>query len=434
MAFVIVTAWGIRGDVMPYLGIGAALRQRGHDVTLVANPVYEREAKAAGLSFVPVGRDEEYQAFINEPGLWNSDVDVHGRAGIKYFLPSVEQIYRAVVALYRPRETILLASRHGAWIAREQLNIPTIGFRLSPSVLSRYDPMHPLRGFPAWTNPIVRSQRGLRLLYTLKGVRDQIRARYNGPPHLSGWIREFLAEIQRVRRLAGLGESPATPDAAAPALTICFWPSWLSAPQKDWPPNTKVTGFAFYPKPGARVRRSDWADPSRPIVFMRGSAASHQAEFFAEAVKCCLALRRPGVLLTPHANDAPSDLPPGIRHVGFAPLGELFGNAAAVVHHGGVATIGYAVAAGIPQVVAPILGDQFDLGYRMERLGVGSMVTDSPPTARRLARELRSLLQSRSVQRRCEKYGEMVDPDEGLSRAADLIEGVIAERLSGASR
>jgi UDP:flavonoid glycosyltransferase YjiC (YdhE family) len=166
---------------------------------------------------------------------------------------------------------------------------------------------------------------------------------------------------------------------------------------------------------------------------MRGSAASHQKAFFAEAVRCCLRLARPGVLVTPHAADVPPDLPSSVSHVPFAPLGELFGRAAAAVHHGGVGTLAYAFAAGIPQVVLPMMGDQFDLGYRMERLGVGSMLTQTPITAVRLARALQSLCGSDRVRRRCESLRDQVDTQAGCSLAADWIEELIVSRQSRAA-
>jgi rhamnosyltransferase subunit B len=429
MALVIATAWGIRGDVTPFLAIGAELKSRGHEVVLVSNPVYEKDAQQAGLSLVPIGTEEDYHKFVGEPGLWSSDVNVHGRAGLKYILPVVEGMYRAVERLHRPGETVLLASRHGAWIAAERFQIPAIGLRLNSGGLSRVDPMHPPRAFPAWIDPVVRSPRGLQLYYLLKGLRNKRRARA-GKPTLPAWATELLTEIHRVRVLAGLGEFPASKEAAQPALVLCLWAPWFSPPQKDWPAGHKISGFPFYPKPSGTFARTDTPETSRPVVFMRGSAASHQRAFFAEAVECCRILGRPGVLLTPHAADIPPDLPAGIRHVTFAPLTELFSDAGALVHHGGIGTTAYALAAGIPQLVIPMIGDQFDLAYRTERLGVGTMSTENPVRGASLARELRRLFGSENVRRRCEELQKQIDPDAGCTYAADLVEEVIATRLT----
>jgi UDP:flavonoid glycosyltransferase YjiC (YdhE family) len=415
---------------MPYVAVGAELKRRGHDVTLISNPVYEGPAREAALSFVPVGTVEQYHALVEDPGVW--DRRTYVTTGVKHMLPMVEGFYRAVVSAHRPSETILLASREGAWIAREKLDLPSVAFLLSPGALSRLDPMHPSRPFPAWANGIVRSRWGLRLLQGLKAQRNRMQARL-GRPAVSGSVATLLAEIYRVRTLAGLPEHPASIESVRPKLAICLWPSWFSPPQRDWPPGLRISGFPFYPRPPARTAGPGGEEGSRPIVFMRGSAASHQKAFFAEAVRCCLRLARPGVLVTPHAADVPPDLPSSVSHVPFAPLGELFGRAAAAVHHGGVGTLAYAFAAGIPQVVLPMMGDQFDLGYRMERLGVGSMLTQTPITAVRLARALQSLCGSDRVRRRCESLRDQVDTQAGCSLAADWIEELIVSRQSRAA-
>ncbi len=431
MAFVIATAWGIRGDVTPYVGIGAELRRRGHEVALLSNPAFEALAQDAGLSFVPVGTADQYDALVEDPGLW--DRQTHVTRGVEHLLPTVEGFYRAVAGAHRPGETVLLASRPGAWIAREKLDIPTVALLVSPGALSRLDPPHPGRPFPSWANRIVRSQGGLRLLHSLKARLAWLGARLGRSP-FSGSQWRFLAEVRRVRALAGLPQQPASADALRAALVVGLWPSWFSPPQRDWPAGMRLAGFPFHPRPPARNADPVGDEDSRPVVFLRGSAAAHQRAFFEEAVQCCRLLGRPGVIVTPHADDVPPGLPPTVRHVPFAPLGELFLHARAAVHHGGVGTTAYAFAAGIPQVVVPIVADQFDLGYRMERLGVGSMLSEEPVTADRLARELRRLCGSESVRRRCEAVRDEVDPEAGCSRAADWIEEVIASLIQRSGR
>jgi UDP:flavonoid glycosyltransferase YjiC (YdhE family) len=174
--------------------------------------------------------------------------------------------------------------------------------------------------------------------------------------------------------------------------------------------------------------------PEGAVVFMRGSGASHQRAFFAEAVRCCRLLGRPGLLITPHADDVPPGLPAGVLHRAFAPLGPVFAQAAALVHHGGVGTMAHALAAGLPQVVSPIVGDQYDLGYRMERLGVGAMLTDWPLRAERMAGAVRRLTGSARVRARCAALRARVDPEAGRRLAADAVEAVMAARQVATGR
>ncbi len=416
MAFVIVTALGTLGDVLPYIAVGAELRRRGHEVAVISSPALERQASEAGLELVPVGTLEEHREFIQDPELWDRDTVV--RATVKYWLRNAQGLYEAIVRTHRPGQTVLFAGPGNASVrlAQEKLGIPLAGGVVTPSRLaSHFDPPHPSRPFPAWTNPFVRTRWGLRLLHRLRHL-----VRRSDAP--SSWMKAAQDEIPRLRLLAGLPERPSH-DALQPKLVICLWPSWFSPRQKDWPEGARTSGFPFHLSlPGRDPGQPTPGDGSRPIVFTRGSGASHQRSFFSIAAECCRLLRRPGTLVTPHADNVPSDLPPGVEHVAFASFGELFRGAAAVVHHGGIGTIAHALAAGVPQLVLPIVGEQFDLGYRTERLGVAKMLTRSLLTAARLGGELESLLRSERVRTHCLRLRDGVDPAAGCSLAAEWIE------------
>ncbi len=52
---VLVTTVGSSGDVHPFVAIGAALRDRGHDVTMLVNPYFESTVRGAGLDYAPLG-------------------------------------------------------------------------------------------------------------------------------------------------------------------------------------------------------------------------------------------------------------------------------------------------------------------------------------------------------------------------------------------
>ena len=57
----ILTPVGSSGDVHPYIGIGRALRARGHDVTLVTSEPFRDVAERAGLTFLPTHSSAEFE-------------------------------------------------------------------------------------------------------------------------------------------------------------------------------------------------------------------------------------------------------------------------------------------------------------------------------------------------------------------------------------
>ncbi|MDQ4077867.1 MAG: glycosyltransferase [Chloroflexota bacterium] len=62
---------GSAGDVHPMIGLGRTLQQRGHQVTVVANPLHEETVKGAGLFFEPLGTRAEAEALLANPDLWH---------------------------------------------------------------------------------------------------------------------------------------------------------------------------------------------------------------------------------------------------------------------------------------------------------------------------------------------------------------------------
>jgi UDP:flavonoid glycosyltransferase YjiC (YdhE family) len=63
-------------------------------------------------------------------------------------------------------------------------------------------------------------------------------------------------------------------------------------------------------------------------------------------------------------------LPPDWRVVRDAPHALLFPRTAAVVHHGGSGTTAQALRAGVPQVLLPLILDQFHHAHRLHLAGI----------------------------------------------------------------
>ena len=57
---VVITAIGSAGDVHPFVAIGRALRERGHDVVILASAWFEEAVTRAGVGFEPMDTREHY--------------------------------------------------------------------------------------------------------------------------------------------------------------------------------------------------------------------------------------------------------------------------------------------------------------------------------------------------------------------------------------
>ena len=429
MRHVLIAAFGSVGDVLPFIRVGGELTKRGHDVTLISNPYFEPHAKNAGVALCAVGTLEQFHALATDSGVfhWKTAFE----RVVPHFVHVVEATYETTIRMYRPGQTVLFGGPGslGARIAQEQNRIPLAFGLVSPSRLpSRYDPPHPPRPLPPWAAPLALSRRGIGLLYLLLFAKRRLSRLWGSPPRDLPSPNPLLDEVNRVRIRAQLPVMGGLTEWPLPAQTIvCMWPDWFAAPQPDWPRNTVVTGFPYEPpgrgEPASEAGRSIGAGARGPLlVFTTGSVASQQHAFFVAALEACRILKRPGLFVTPHADQIPQPLPSDVTHVAHAPFAELFARSALVVHHGGIGTIALALAAGVPQIIRPMMGEQFDLGNRVQRLGVGRMLAaDSIPPAQ-LARAIESLIGSERVANACRRWQAKVDFREGLEKAADSIE------------
>src|SRR5712692_5810352 len=111
MAHFLLTPVGSSGDVHPFVGIGRALRARGHDVTLLTGEPFRRAGERAGLRFVGTQSEEDFDRLTRHPDLW------HSRRGAGVVLQAVASVLRAdyarIADAYEPGRTVLVGHSLG---------------------------------------------------------------------------------------------------------------------------------------------------------------------------------------------------------------------------------------------------------------------------------------------------------------------------------
>lgn len=397
---------GTAGNMLPFIGLGEALRARGHDVTLIGSGAGTEAAGRAGLGFVELdGPDVN-----NLPGVDSAAARKASffRTLVAHAGAHMRRVYELVAERYVPGETVVVAQGwlFGARIAREKLGVPLATVHLQPML---FGSGHDTAGLPRWAprwvprvaNAVVRRAGD----WALAGPIDAFRSELGLPPAPRPVMRWW----------------------SSPDLVIGFFPEWYAARQPDWPGHAIHGGFPLYDLPHTAVPpelAAFLADGGPPLVFSQAWLIRDAHRYFEASVAVARELGRRAVLLTPHPGQVPRNLPPGVRHFGFVPLSVLLPRAAAVVHHGGMGTIGQALAAGVPQLTVPALLDQFDNSRRLLRLGVSANLRATAYRPGRVARRLRGLLESPEVRDRCRYYAGRVrdeEPFETVCRALERL-------------
>ena len=410
----LLTALGSYGDVHPMVGLGATLRKRGHQVTLITNPYFTDVVASAGLELLSLGTAEEYLEMLNLPHLWHP----YRAIGLVFRIAvagKLRELYRLVDSNYVAGETTLVAHPLDAAsrVYHEAHRAPLAAVTYSP-VSFWSDQAPPDLGTPTvshlmpwWAN---RAQFWL-------GNRLVIE-------------RALRHELDALRRDVGLGPSPPPfPNWWYQAdLNLALFPDWFARPQPGWPQGLALAGFPLWdggdsrPLTGPLEEFLGAGEP--PLVFAPGSANRQAEAFFQTVVAICQRLGRRGVLLTKYAEQVPSPLPCSIHHEPFVPLRRLLARSALVVHHGGIGTSSQALAAGIPQLIRPLAFDQFDNADRLMNLGVANEIWPRRFTTQRATAAINQLLTSDDVATNCQRWKAKCDGSAALDQAGNLLERV----------
>jgi UDP:flavonoid glycosyltransferase YjiC (YdhE family) len=202
----------------------------------------------------------------------------------------------------------------------------------------------------------------------------------------------------------------------------------FASQQPDWPPQTRITGFAFYDghrelaMPEQLEEFLEAGEP--PIVFTLGTSAVWVArDFFRESIAAVKLLRRRAVLLIGDGRNRP-DLPlaSDVIAVDYAPYQSVLPRACAMVHHGGIGTTSQGLRAGIPTLIVPFAFDQPDNAAHAERLGTSRTLSRKRYLAGRVAKELDVLLSRPQYAAKAAEVGEQLKAEHGTVVACDLIE------------
>jgi rhamnosyltransferase subunit B len=404
----ILVSLGTDGDVIPYVGLGARLRSRGHRVTLVANERFRAPAAGQGLGFRALVSDEEFDELLANPDFWHPIRG--GPLAARWGARLLGRQY-ALLAEFAGDGDVVLASSPGVFAPRlvqETLGTPLATIMLQPGLIPSVSAPPVMPSFPLPR----RAPRPFGALYWR--LIDALGGLLIGR-HLNR-LRSSLG-LGPVRRVFRWWYSP--------ERVIGLFPEWYGPPQDDWPPQTRLAGFPLFDGASGGGLPPDLREFCRagdpPIAFTFGTGMLHAEGLFRAALDACRELGARGIFLTRHARQLPAPLPPTVRHCEFAPFRELFPHCGAVVHHGGVGTAAKALATGTPQLILPLAWDQMDNAARVKRLGAGDWLKSKRVRGAQIAEALARLL-TPEVRSRCRAVAARFGPDDALEVAARMVE------------
>jgi UDP:flavonoid glycosyltransferase YjiC (YdhE family) len=131
-----------------------------------------------------------------------------------------------------------------------------------------------------------------------------------------------------------------------------------------------------------------------------------------------------GIFLAPKTENLPERLPATIRAFPFLPLGKILPSCRAIVHHGGIGTLGQALKSGVPQLIRPLAFDQFDNAYRIAKRQLGSYLLARQYKAENIYQKLHAMLDDTAVAANCRNFARSIDSEKTLEKLVSAIEEI----------
>ncbi len=410
---ILVACVGSRGDVQPYVALGAGLQQAGYEVVIATDPTFRDLIATAGLDFAA--------AQANPHRVLEKDIKQLGNNPLRvlhflsdHFKQVAAEHFRDMLAAAGGVEAIVISTlAFAALHVAEALQLPVISTSLQPIVGTRAFPYSISPILPGWV--------------PCKGVYNRLTYRFS----TKSFLRLILKPTNECRqKILNLPPLPwryyQKLDFGAYPFLYGYSAHVLPRPD-DWPDTQYITGYWFL------NQQREWQPPDdllaffdsgeTPIYVGFGSMVDREAEELTRLVVEALNLAgQRAVLLGGWAALGATELPDNIFKIDNIPHDWLFRRVKAVVHHGGAGTTAAGLRAGKPSVIVPFFADQPFWGWRVHELGAGPKpIPRRKLTPERLAQAMLAAVGEGEIQARAEKLGQQIRAEDGVANAVGVI-------------
>jgi UDP:flavonoid glycosyltransferase YjiC (YdhE family) len=386
----LVAAFGDAGHAFPAIGLARALRARGHEVTVETWEHWREAVEGEGLGFTAA---EEYKTFPPPPPGSEDGASVADAA--LALVPMLERERFDVVV----SDVLTVAPALAA--ERAALKRAT----LIPHVYPVSDPGMPF--FAVGAMP-PRTAVGRALWRAAM-------------PVLTGGLRRGREELNQSREIVGLAPIERYHGGLSEQLTMVATFPQLEYPRR-WPDRVRVTGPIWFELPFADV---ELPEGDGPVLVVAPSTAQDPECRLVRVALEALEDEPVRVLATTNRHRPVVPLPAAPANamvVDWVSYSQAMAAADLVICHGGHGTVARALAAGVPAVCCPAVGDMAENAARVAWAGAGLMLPWrlTAPGALRVA--VRKALNDPGYRQQASQIATWSAVHDGRTAAAELIE------------
>ncbi len=395
MANIVISTHWTDGDVIPFIRIGKALKQRGHRVILLTHCYYEKAAYDAGLEFAPWDTEEEYQKLINDMGQYTDTAA--SAEEIHLFREKYESLdvrlkeFEKISKYCLEENTIILAKNRSsisAFMASEKFKCPIVLFFMNPYEIASMVNFYSL--FKERLNMEV----------------NKLRECVELPP-----INSWLAWQSSIK------------------MQLALWPKWFTTQIPEWPSEIITTGFPNeivqdngtreIPKEILKILEED----PNPVLITGGTSKQIKPDFYMTAIEACKILKKRTIVVTRYKEFLPKELPRYISWFKHLPLDDVMPYMGVVIHHGGIGTVSGAIYASVPQLAMAYHVDRPLNASKVKSLGLGEYLPPLYWQPKLIADTLIKLMQP-NYKVKCANFLKDIPCNNTLMKICDVVESM----------
>jgi MGT family glycosyltransferase len=415
---VLIATMPAAGHVGPLIPLARELARRGHAVAWYTGTDYRHEVEATGATFYP-----HVHAPDRDPSQMDAEFPERAQLkGIAKFKFDIREVFIAAVPgqvadiealLDDVRPDVIVAEpgmAAAAKVIEQRYGIPWATCGISAFAMKSVDTAPFGLGLRPARSPLGRLRN--RVLHALI-YRTLYRA-------IDRDYHAMRATLDMEPTEGGAFETTLSPHLYIQPTVPSF-----EYPRRDLAPQVQFVGPLLPPAPADFEPPSWWdamlADPRPVVLVTQGTIATDPQELLRPALE---ALRdEPVQVIAVTGGPDPAELPApaNARIERFVPFARLMPHVSAMITNGGYGGLHFALAHGVPLVVAGASEEKPELVTRVNWSGVGVGMRTQRPRPERLRAAVRRLLSEPSYAAAALAVQAEMAGYDGPARAADLI-------------
>jgi UDP:flavonoid glycosyltransferase YjiC (YdhE family) len=419
MARFLMWTGAVPGHVAPCIPIARMLIERGHEIVWITGRQYQRVVEATGASFYAFPKDLDpngMEIYDFYPELKTSK----GLAQIKHWVKHVfldgcapmQETFNSVLAEFRADVLLGDTVAFGLYFCSELRGLPFAQISLLPLSLASCDLAPWGLGLLPGHNVITKARNRLLSFIVFRIL-----------------FRDITKYANETRRKLGLG--PLSGPFFYTAYENIALAMQISTPAFEYPrsdqPETLHCIGPIIPLSEPGFEAPPWwsnLQDSKPLVLVnQGTVANDLGDLIVPTI-VGLKDEEMQIVAVPVKEGQLNGLPAYVHAEPFVPFGHLFPHVDIMVTNGGYGATQWALAHGIPLVVAGGTEDKMEVAARVEWSGAGINLRKQRPTPGAVREAVKEVLAKPVYRENAQRIQADFAKHDAPTRAAELLEAL----------